>query len=693
MDIFASIPFNTPIFTPTHLSLGRYCFDGDNTTAPGDDECVSDSEVAIQVDEDSAAMRVDINWLFSLCENFVATARSVFTVKQLTEEIIKVVRANASKSEDMLQGKLFELFGEEGFEMMLTIMQHVDAIKSMNIADLSLQYRMENLSVSERKKLEKKLRLEKLHGNTGSSSGVSASGTSQSVDWLAGTGGFSSEYLETERMLGLQGGFARGNGSLDNWRDNLAPAGSREYYEKKSALPAGATKTFGSGFEEIHVPAQKKASPLPPAGLVAVDTMEEWAQLAFKGTKMLNRIQSEVYNAAYNSAENLLICAPTGAGKTNIAMLTFLQLVKQHIHDGQLDKDAIKAVYIAPMKALAQEVVTKFRERLDPLGLVVKEYTGDMQLTKQEVADSHLLVSTPEKYDVVTRKGGEGSLGTMVSLIIIDEVHLLADERGAVIETIVARTQRYVESAQRMVRIVGLSATLPNYQDVASFLRVNLTSGLFFFGPEFRPVPLEQTFVGVTEKQRFKQKDIMNRVAYDKMVQALLKGKQVMIFVHSRKETVTSAEAIREHCAKNGTIELLENIHHEKFTIWKKQVDKSRNKEVQQLYYQGMGIHHAGMLRSDRTMTEELFEQGLIKVLFCTATLAWGVNLPAHTVIIKGTEMYDPERGGIVDVSVLDVVQIFGRAGRPQYDNTGHAILITTQKSLNNYLSLLSLQV
>ena len=55
--------------------------------------------------------------------------------------------------------------------------------------------------------------------------------------------------------------------------------------------------------------------------------------------------------------------------------------------------------------------------------------------------------------------------------------------------------------------------------------------------------------------------------------------------------------------------------------------------------------------------------------------------------------MYDPERGGIVDVSILDVVQIFGRAGRPQYDNTGHAILITTQKSLSNYLSLLSLQV
>ena len=139
-------------------------------------------------------------------------------------------------------------------------------------------------------------------------------------------------------------------------------------------------------------------------------------------------------------------------------MLTVLQLVKSHMTGdessssiGSIDRAAIKIVYIAPMKALAQEVVLKFSDRLRCLGLVVREFTGDMQLTKQEILDAQLLVCTPEKYDVVTRKGGEGSLGTMVSLLIIDEVHLLADDRGAVIETIVARTQRYVESSQRYV--------------------------------------------------------------------------------------------------------------------------------------------------------------------------------------------------------------------------------------------------
>lgn len=86
-----------------------------------------------------------------------------------------------------------------------------------------------------------------------------------------------------------------------------------------------------------------------------------------------------------------------------------------------------------------------------------------MQLTRQEVMESQLLVTTPEKYDVVTRKGGDGSLGTLVSLIIIDEVHLLAEDRGAVLETIVARTQRYIESSQHMVLIRAMTMTMLYY--------------------------------------------------------------------------------------------------------------------------------------------------------------------------------------------------------------------------------------
>lgn len=89
-----------------------------------------------------------------------------------------------------------------------------------------------------------------------------------------------------------------------------------------------------------------------------------------------------------------------------------------------------------------------------------------------------------------------------------------------------------------------------------------------------------------------------------------------------------------------------------------KEVSKSRNREVVEFFEAGFGIHHAGMLRSDRGLTERMFSDGLLKVLVCTATLAWGVNLPAHTVVIKGTQIYDPKAGGWRDLGMLDVMQV-----------------------------------
>ena len=82
-----------------------------------------------------------------------------------------------------------------------------------------------------------------------------------------------------------------------------------------------------------------------------------------------------------------------------------------------------------------------------------------------------MLVTTPEKLDVVTRKPGDVGLAALVRLLIIDEVHLLHGDRGPVVEALVARTLRTVETSQTVIRVVGLSATLPNYTDVAGFLR------------------------------------------------------------------------------------------------------------------------------------------------------------------------------------------------------------------------------
>ncbi|GLE11397.1 hypothetical protein PINS_up023784 [Pythium insidiosum] len=107
-------------------------------------------------------------------------------------------------------------------------------------------------------------------------------------------------------------------------------------------------------------------------------------------------------------------------------------------------------------------------------------------------------------------------------------------------------------------------------------------------------------------------------------------------------------------------------------------LQKSRNKELRDLVAYGLGIHHAGMLRSDRNLAEELFARGYIRVLCCTATLAWGVNLPAHSVLIKGTQVYNADKGGLTQLR------------RPQFDSSGDAVLVTTQDQLPHYLRLLT---
>lgn len=108
-----------------------------------------------------------------------------------------------------------------------------------------------------------------------------------------------------------------------------------------------------------------------------------------------------------------------------------------------------------------------------------------------------------------------------------------------------------------------------------------------------------------------------------------------MVFVHTRKETVKTALALKEAATEEGDIELFSCADDPRFTFFRRDIGMSKNKEMKQLFDSGFGIHHAGMLRSDRNLMERLFEAKVIKVLCCTATLAWGVNLPAHAVIIK----------------------------------------------------------
>jgi replicative superfamily II helicase len=181
--------------------------------------------------------------------------------------------------------------------------------------------------------------------------------------------------------------------------------------------------------------------PIDKKDLVAIASLPPWAQKAFGTTSHLNTIQTKVYPTAFQSKKNLLISAPTGAGKTNIALLTILSEVSHHIgadpKSWDMSLKQFKIIYIAPLKALASEIVGKFQAAMAYLKIQVRELTGDMNLSKQEIQETHIIVSTPEKWDVVTRK--TDGMMEIVNVMIIDEIHLLNDERGLVLECLVAR--------------------------------------------------------------------------------------------------------------------------------------------------------------------------------------------------------------------------------------------------------------
>ncbi|KAG7592451.1 P-loop containing nucleoside triphosphate hydrolase [Arabidopsis thaliana x Arabidopsis arenosa] len=461
---------------------------------------------------------------------------------------------------------------------------------------------------------------------------------------------------------------------------------------KKCDLPPGSYRSHGKGYDEVHVPwVSKKVD--SNEKLVKIMEMPDWAQPAFKGMQQLNRVQSKVYDTALFKAENILLCAPTGAGKTNVAMLTILQQLEMNRNkDGTYNHGDYKIVYVAPMKALVAEVVGNLSNRLKDYGVTVRELSGDQSLTGREIEETQIIVTTPEKWDIITRKSGDRTYTQLVRLLIIDEIHLLHDNRGPVLESIVARTLRQIETTKENIRLVGLSATLPNYEDVALFLRVDLKKGLFKFDRSYRPVPLHQQYIGISVKKPLQRFQLMNDLCYQKVLAGAGKH-QVLIFVHSRKETAKTARAIRDTAMANDTLSRFLKEDSVTREVLQSHVDIVKNGELKDILPYGFAIHHAGLTRGDREIVENLFAQGHVQVLVSTATLAWGVNLPAHTVIIKGTQVYNPEKGAWMELSPLDVMQMLGRAGRPQYDQHGEGIIITGYSELQYYLSLMNEQL
>ncbi len=260
-------------------------------------------------------------------------------------------------------------------------------------------------------------------------------------------------------------------------------------------------------------------------------------------------------------------------------------------------------------------------------------------------------------------------------------------------------------------------------------LSVSRQKGLFYFDSSFRPVPLEQHFLGIKGKLGTALlRRNFDRVVFEKVAQLVAEGHQVMVFVHARKETVKSALTLMETAVVDGNIDDFSCQDHPQWSLYRRTVGESKNKEMKRLFDSGFGIHHAGMLRSDRTLMEKLFQERTIKVyrytfldprfnyevfvyprcfaapqpllgvltslltpVCSTSTLANRIHVAP--VIIKGTQVYDSSRGTFVDLSVLDVLQIFGRAGRPGLESSGTGYICTTEDKLTHYLDSVLSQV
>lgn len=208
---------------------------------------------------------------------------------------------------------------------------------------------------------------------------------------------------------------------------------------------------------------------------------------------VFNAIQSKCFHTAFATSDNLVLSSPTGSGKTVVLELAVCRAICDH-PAGQF-----KIVYQAPTKALCSERLRDWEKKFRSLDLTCAELTGDTDNTNlKHVQHADVLITTPEKWDSVTRKWQDHEkLMQMVKLFLIDEVHILKEDRGATLEAIVSR----MKSVGSNVRFVALSATVPNSEDIAAWLGKNpsnqhLPAVRERFGEEFRPVKLQKYVCG-----------------------------------------------------------------------------------------------------------------------------------------------------------------------------------------------------
>lgn len=374
--------------------------------------------------------------------------------------------------------------------------------------------------------------------------------------------------------------------------------------------------------------------------------------------------QADAVKAGLLEGQNILVAAPTASGKTLIAMLAMMRF---------LSTKQGKVVYLTPLRALAAEKFSEFKkmEKID-LGRKIKAAisTGDFDSVDKESESADIVVLTNEKMDSIIRHGVDWV--DKIGLVIADEVHLIGDkDRGPTLEVILTK----LKGLESKPQIVGLSATITNSNELAEWLGCKLVLS------DWRPVPLtEGVFDGGSVLwNNGDSNEIESSIRgppIDLCLDTIKNGGQSLVFAETRTRSASLAAKGSDAVLKfltDSEKKYLEEIS-------QKILDNNEHtdliKTLSTLLKKGVGFHHAGLNQNCREIIETEFRNGKIKLLASTPTLAAGVNLPARRVVISSIARYDVKAGTNKPISILEYKQLCGRAGRPQYDKFGEAIIV-----------------
>ncbi len=356
--------------------------------------------------------------------------------------------------------------------------------------------------------------------------------------------------------------------------------------------------------------------------------------------------------------ESLVISSPTSSGKTLVAEFAML---KHFENKG-------KTLYIVPLKSLASEKFKSFKSRYERYGLRVALSIGEFDKQDPYLDKFDVIICTSEKADSLIRHNA--SFIRRVSCVVIDEVHLIDDDsRGPTLEVLITILKEMLPKAQ----LIALSATINNDKELSEWLGATLVKSDYrpvklhegvFFNDEFFFENKSYTVEGYKGEEETITKDTLSR------------DKQIIFFLGSRRNTRGLAKRLSNLVSKNLNADLKSqlSIISDKI-LYSLERPTEQCRLLSELVKCGVAFHHAGLVQSQKGLVEEAFRDKLLKVICATPTLAAGVNLPAFRVVVRDLTRYSQTSGNYF-IPVLEVKQMFGRAGRPGFEEYGEALAI-----------------